>query len=171
MSKQRLLATSFILLLLLVGSFLLMKQEETTYFEYTDEDVKMLGDFMEVELIGIKKDYPNSEDIKHIYMLFGSVVLHRLESRYWGETLKQVIYSPSQWSSSTYSDHVEYIDTPAEVYEWAEELLQYGPWGPDGLIYVTPIKFRNDEPYLETCGTYFYIEEHITKKVEGGKVN
>lgn len=155
---------------------MLMKHfEEKSYFEYTEEDVKMLGDFMEAEMMYAKENLSfeneDSKALKHAYILVGSVVLHRLESRYWGETMKQVIYAPGQYEVIWHSDIMETIDTPLEVYEWAEELLRYGPEGPEGLIYEMWFNWRDDEPYQEVCGMYFYVEECITKRVEGGKVN
>lgn len=174
--QQRILAITFIFLLL-IGTSTLINQfvEEKSYFEYTEEDVKMLGDFMEAEIMWAKKNLSleneDSEALKDAYVLIGSVVLHRLESRYWGETMQQVIYAPHQYEVIWHSDIMENIETPPEVYEWAEELLRYGPEGPEGLIYEMLFNWRDDEPYQEVCGIYFYVEGRITKRIEGGKVN
>lgn len=167
---------SFILSLLLIGTFILtvQVQKEESYFDYTDEDVKMLGDFMYAEMMFACKycslENEEPEDVKTAYMLIGSVVLHRLESRYWGETLEQVIYAPGQYVIA-YTDVISNLHTPYEVYEWAEELLQYGPEGPEGLIYEMWFNWDDIEPYWELGGIHFYIDKRITKQVEGGKVN
>lgn len=174
--QQRILAI-ILIFLLLIGTSILINQfvEGESYFEYTEEDVKMLGDFMEAEIIWAKENLhlenEDSEAPKELYVLVGSVVLHRLESRYWGETMQQVIYAPHQYEVIWGSEIMKDIETPPKVYEWAEELLRYGPKGPEGLIYETYFKRGDDEPYQEVWGIYFYVEERITKRIEGGKVN
>ena len=176
---KRILAISFIFsfVLLLITSVLINQfAEKKSYFEYTEDDVKMLGDFMEANIMCAKQyvslDNEDVETLKHMYMLVGSVVLHRLEARYWGETMKQVIYAPGQYDEVLYNREImENIDTHPEVYKWAEELLRNGPEGPEGLIYERWFNWGYDEPYQEVCGMYFYVEEGIKKIVEGGTVN
>lgn len=180
--QQRFLAIAIALLLLLTGSFILVKQfsEEKSYFEYTKEDVKLLANLIHAELMysaesgyfSLSLENADQEDLKLCYMLIGSVVLHRLESRMFGETMRDVIYAPGQFSTVWIYDIMTNIDTPPEVYEWVEELLKFGPKGPEGLIYAYCFKMSDNlEPYQEVCGMYFYVGEGITKKVEGGKVN
>lgn len=63
------------------------------------------------------------------------------------------------------------IDTPEEVYEWAEELLKKGPRGPEGLIYAGQFEM-GDNTYWKIDGKmYFGVIKSVTRKVEGGKVN
>ena len=175
--QQRILATILIFVLMsLIGISILIKQsvKEESYFDYTDEDVKMLGDFMYAEIltynkIGYSLDNEEYEDVKYAYMLTGSVVLHRLESRLFGETMEQVIFAPTQYSPYT-QEAIGNIDTPAEVYEWAEELLKYGPKGPEDLIFESCFKMGFDT-YWELNGKIYFCTGNVTKKVEGGKVN
>lgn len=152
--------------------------DEQSYFEYTEEDVEMLGNFMQAEMMYATNvcslENVNAEDLKYTYMLVGSVVLHRLESGMWGETMRQVIFVPGQYQYliSMKMDFMVDVDTSPEVYEWAEELLKYGPKGPEGLVYE--FWFENKpfgEPYWELGGMHFYVDKFFTKQVEGGKVN
>lgn len=175
--QHRILGVAFILAIMLIGIFvsLMQQKEEKSYFEYTEADVKMLGDFMWANIMYAKEfgtlKNATPEELEEAYKLSGSVVLHRLEARISGETMREVIYAPGQYDAVLYSDFMINLETTSEVYEWAEELLKYGPQGPEGLIYEWFLKFRPDKPYREVCGIYFYEAEGITKKVTGGKVN
>ena len=173
--------------------------EEESYFEYTQEDVQMLGDLMYAgmkEMYGLCGDDDRQDDamsteermifsvienriegadiekVKHAYMLVGSTLLHRLESRRWGETMYECITAPGQYSYPVQEAVITgNIDTPEIVYEWAEELLQNGPEGPEGLIYASIFEMGNDT-YWEIDGRiYFGVSDIITQKVKGGKVN
>lgn len=138
-------------------------------FEYTEEDVHMLGDLMYAEM-GSLYETEDPKDIKQAHILAGSVVLHRLESRLFGETMKEVICAPGQYEWTTL-EAIGNIDTPKEVYEWAEYILKHGPEGPDNLIFESHFKQGTDTYWGIDGKVYFCVMDGITKKVEGGKVN
>lgn len=149
--------------------------EKESYFQYTKDDVQMLGDLMYAEItlydkMGISFNDETDEDVKKVYMLTGSALLHRLESRLWGETMWECITAPGQYFHTT-QEAIGNIDTPDEVYEWAEELLQNGPDGPEGLIYASCFE-QGEDIYWKIDGkVYFGVMSQITQKVKGGKVN
>lgn len=151
------------------------KSDEESYFQYTQEDVQMLGDLMYAEMsqyekIGISYEDEEYKDVKKAYMLTGSALLHRLESRFWGETLWECITAPRQYSYPT-REAIGNIDTPDEVYEWAEELLRNGPEGPEGLIYASCFEMGEDTYWKIDGKVYFGMMNQITQEVKGGKVN
>lgn len=157
--------------------FIISEKESTeeSYFEYTQDDVQMLGDLMYAEIslydkMGISFNGETDEDVKKVYMLTGSALLHRLESRLWGETMWECITAPGQYFHTT-QEAIGNIDTPDEVYEWAKELLQNGPDGPEGLIYASCFE-QGEDIYWKIDGkVYFGVMSQITQKVKGGKVN
>lgn len=112
-----------------------------------------------------------SEELEEAYKLSGSVILHKLEARDFGKTIREVTYAFHLYDIVLDSEFMANPETPPEVYEWAEELLKYGPQGPEGLVFEHWHKTMPYEPYCEVCGIYFYEEERITKKVTGGKVS
>ena len=109
--------------------------EEKTY---TDEEVKLLGDLMYAEEGVLFWTLPY-EEAKLAHLLAGSVVIHRRNhERFEGASIEEIIYADGQYASTTL-EKLGNIETPEEVYEWAEELLRDGPVGPTNLVWQAEI--------------------------------
>lgn len=123
---------------------------------YTDEEVRLLGDLMYAEE-GVLFWKISDEEAKLAHQLAGSVVLHRKNhERFKGETIEDIIYTKGQYATTTL-EKLGNIDTPEEVYEWAEALLRDGPMGPTNLVWQS--EFEQGPVYKIIYNQYFCLLE------------
>ena len=134
--------------------------EQSIFLSYTKEDVELLAQLMYAEEgIFFKQYTENPETVEIVHKLAGSVVIHRTEIGYRGETtIRGTIYSKGQYAQQTLDRVTEGQDIPEIVYTWAEELLKEGALGPRGLIYQAEFE-QGDETYDEIGNQYFCVEE------------
>lgn len=126
-----------------------VETEETTEIP-SEEDVMLLAKLMHAEE-GTLRYSLSYEDAKMAHMLCGSVVLHRLNMHYRGaNTIEEVIYMSGQYAS------VENLDqeVPEETIQWARELLENGPMGPEDMIYQA--EFEQGEDIYENIGNQYF---------------
>lgn len=104
---------------------------------FSQEDRDLLAEVMYHE------NYWNGE---YIMRLTGSVVLNRVESPYFPNTIKEVLYQKGQYATvpKFFTKKI-----PDEVYRYAEELLVFGSIAPKKVI------FQSMYPNL---GTVWYTE-------------
>lgn len=121
---------------------------------YTEEDVYMLGDLMyagtEGHLEGVGK-----EDTERAMKLWGQVALNWQNLRD-NQKLKDVIFS--HLYDQEIQDKIGNIDTPQEVYKWAEELLQDGSYAPGNLLHSFYIPVEGHKEYEHIGNIYFYLD-------------
>ena len=119
---------------------------------YQESDVELLAHLMYAEE-GIFIYKLSEEDAKRVSMLAGSVVIHRANSNYMGaENIKDVIYTPGQYdcvNRGTINQEV-----PEIVYEWAKELLENGPIGPENLVFQA--EFEQGSETFEHIGNQYF---------------
>lgn len=126
-------------------------QEEVVHNTYSEEDVELLANLMYIEV----EQYINDKKAEYVYKLVGSVVIHRMQSKYYADTLSDVIWDNTQYAQSTL-DKIYKKDIPEKVYVWAEELLKYGPIGPENLVYQSEFK-QGKEIYYQYGNQYFCL--------------
>ena len=126
-------------------------QEEVIHNTYSEEDVELLANLMYIEV----EQYINDKKAEYVYKLVGSVAIHRMQSKYYADTLSDVIWDNTQYAQSTL-DKIYKKDIPEKVYVWAEELLKYGPIGPENLVYQSESK-QGKEIYYQYGNQYFCL--------------
>ncbi len=129
--------------------------EKEAWMSYDDYDVTMLGDLMYAEE-GILLYELEYEEAKRACMLAGSVVLHRVMSEEFPDTIEDVIFSSGYAETTQVKIGSSEIGTPEEVYEWAEELLCDGPLGPDTLVFQAQFE-QGTEVYEQIYNQYFCL--------------
>lgn len=146
-----------------------IKAEDITSLNYdipiaegSEEEVLLLAQLMHAEE-GMLCLSESPEDLKLAHLLAGSVVIHRRNMNYRGATtIQQVIFTPSQYESVPKLNQ----EVPDRTIEWARELLQNGPIGPDDLIYQSQRTQGNslvegDTTYAHIGNQYFCTENPI----------
>ncbi len=129
--------------------------ESESYFDYTDDDVKLLGNLMYAEE-GVLFWRLEHDEAMYAHELCGSVLLHRVELGIGGDNMYDIIFTGSGYAKSTRS-RIESgeLDVPDEVYELAERLLKDGPTGPKNLIFQA--QFIQGEIYEHINNQYFCL--------------
>lgn len=121
---------------------------------YEKSDVELLARLMYAEEGKFIYEL-SEEDAKYVNQLAGSVVLHRRNTNFDGcKTIRDVIYEKGQYDSVARGTLNQ--EVPDIVYEWAEELLQNGPIGPDNLVYQAEFP-QGSEVYEHIGNQYFCI--------------
>ncbi len=135
------------------------------YFNYTADDVKLLGDLMYAEegvLIYLSEytDQINYEEAKEAHKLCGSVLLHLLELGICGDDMQSIIFTGNAYAQITRDRILSgQLEVPQEVYEWAEELLRDGPIGPKNLVFQA--EFIQGPIYRHIYNQYFCTSEYF----------
>lgn len=115
-----------------------------------EEEVLLLAQLMHAEEGVLRRDL-SSEDAKMAHMLCGSVVINRRNMNYRGaKTIKDVIYTKGQYAC------IENLNqkVPDETIEWARELLENGPIGPENMIYQAEFE-QGSETVAHIGNQYF----------------
>lgn len=116
----------------LLAVLLAAKLITVPYIEYTEEDVKIVGDVGWLENGHTGK---TEDENRQCIIATMAVFVNRMKDGGWGgHTAKGVLTSPRQYASHT-KNNVGKTDTPDWVYELAEEVLMYGTNVPDYVIY------------------------------------
>lgn len=119
-----------------------------------EADVMLLASLMHEEE-GVLRWTLSYEDAKMAHLYAGSVVLNRLNMHYRGaESLEDVIYCPGQYASV---DKLLKEEIPEETIEWARQLLQDGPIGPENMIYQA--EFEQGSETVEKIGNQYFCCE------------
>lgn len=123
------------------------------------EDIELLAQLMYAEEGIFFKQYSEKPaEVERVHKLAGSVVIHRTEIGYRGETtIRGTIYSNGQYAQQTLDRVKKGQDIPEIVYTWAEELLSEGALGPRGMIYQAEFE-QGDENYDEIGNQIFCVE-------------
>lgn len=111
-----------------------------------ESDVMLLAQIMHLEE-GITRMYVSYEEAKMAHLLCGSVIIHRKNMNYMGaQTIRDVIFEPGQYASigKLYQEEI-----PEETIQWARELIENGPIGPEDMIYQSQVE--------QGAGTYAHI--------------
>ena len=121
--------------------------EDTKNVTCKQSDIELLARLMYAEE-GVFISKLPLEEAKYVNQLAGSVVLHRMNSSFDGcKTIKEVIYDPGQYDCvrrGTLSQKVPKIE-----YEWARELLENGPIGPENMVFQAE--------FIQGSGVYEHI--------------
>ena len=121
---------------------------------YTASDLELLARLMYAEEGVLLQRLPEWQ-AQAAHKLCGSVVLHRLNCNFGGATtIEEVIYAPGQYSSANVLFQKE---VPDIVYQWAEELLMYGPIGPENLVYQSQSQ-QGSDTYKQIYNQYFCLQ-------------
>lgn len=115
-----------------------------------EEEVLLLAQLMHAEE-GVLRKKLSSEEAKKAHLLCGSVIIHRRNMNYRGaKTIKDVIYTPGQYAC------IENLNqkVPEETIEWARELLENGPIGPEDMIYQA--EFEQGSETVDYIGNQYF---------------
>lgn len=116
----------------LLAVLLAAKLITVPYMEYTEEDIKIVGDVGWLENGHTGK---TEDENRQCIIATMAVFVNRMKDGGWGgHTAKGVLTSPRQYASHT-KNNVGKTDTPDWVYELAEEVLMYGTNVPNYVIY------------------------------------
>ena len=118
-------------------------------------EVQLLAGIMYLEE-GI---YVNKENGEYIHKLAGSVVLHRVESDIYPDSVEEVLYDPGQYGSRT-RRLIETVEIPEVVYVWAQEIYDNGPLGPSNLVFQAGIV--QGEIYYQYENQYFCLSKRVS---------
>lgn len=129
--------------------------EDTKNVSCEQSDVELLARLMYAEE-GIFISKLPLEEAKYVNQLAGSVVLHRMNSSFDGcKTIEEVIFEPGQYDCvrrGTLSQKVPEIE-----YEWARELLENGPIGPENMVFQAEFE-QGSDVYEHIGNQYFCIK-------------
>ena len=128
---------------------------DSSYKENYDREVQLLAGIMYLEE-GI---YVDNSDGEYIHKLAGSVVLHRVESDIYPDSVEGVLYDPGQYGSRT-KRLIDTVEIPEKVYVWAEELMEEGPIGPSNLVFQAGIV--QGEVYYSYGNQYFCLSKYVS---------
>ena len=116
---------------------------------YSSNDIDLLANLMYIE----EEQYQNDEDAELIFKMAGSVVLNRMESDLFPNTIEGVIYQEGQYSQETL-DKIGNVYIPEKVYMWAEDLLKNGPLGPENMVFQS--EFNQGDQIYWTYGNQIF---------------
>lgn len=122
-----------------------VEYEGFTAPEYTTEDIMILAEVMYHE------NYCNGD---YIMLLTGSVVLNRVKSKHFPNTIYGVIYQRGQYATPKYFGTVR---LPRKLYHMAEMLLERGSIAPPEVVFQSMFKQGSGIYYTER-GEYFCYE-------------
>lgn len=132
----------------------LVELTQTQSNTYTEADVELLARLMYAEEGVLLQRLPEWQ-ARAAHKLCGSVVLNRMNCNFGGATtIEEVIYAPGQYSSASVLFEKE---VPDIVYQWAEELLMYGPIGPENMVFQSQSP-QGSETYKQIYNQYFCLQ-------------
>ena len=100
-------------------------------FPYTQKDVDLLAEVMYWE-----NWYTDSEHLTAYYT--GAVVMNRVKSKNWPDTIEKVLYQRGQYSTTKYFFTKE---IPEECYQMAMDILLHGtPNVPENVIFQSTFR-------------------------------
>lgn len=115
-----------------------------------EDDVLLLAKLMHAEEGVLRAKLPY-EEAKQAHMLCGSVILNRLNMKHLGDTtIEEVIYAPGQYACTENLNQA----VPEETIEWARELIENGPIGPNNMIYQAEFE-QGSSTYAHIGNQYF----------------
>lgn len=118
---------------------------------YTQEDINLLA-----EVIYHENWHTDKEHLAAYYT--GAVVMNRVKSKNWPNTVKAVLYqrNPRQYSTT---DKFFTVTLPQEVYEMAEDILKNGtPDVPDNVVYQAQFVQGHGDWIKPINGEHFCFE-------------
>jgi len=115
---------------------------DNPWMNFNEQDVILLGDAMDAEACILRA---KTNKGKRAHLLTGSVALHRLNYKALGnsQTLMEVFTCVAPGGHKQYATRTIRLlgkrealnHGHSDVYDWARNLLTYGPIGPDNLIW------------------------------------
>ena len=120
-------------------------KEEITAFPLTQENIEIMAHVMNGEAGNVKND--------EWVLYYGSVVLNRVKSTQFPNTIKEVVFqrNPLQYACTTDGN---YDRTPPErMYRLAEQLLRYGSIIPENVVFQAA--FMQGRIWKKCGVTYF----------------
>lgn len=132
---------------------------------FDESDEMLLAQIMHLEE-GVTRVYVSPEEARMAHLLCGSVILHRRNMQYNGaKSIKDVIYAPRQYESVSrlYTEPI-----PEETLQWARELLQNGPIGPEDMIFQSQFE-QGGGTYAHIYNQYFccLTDPNVEEATEG----
>lgn len=118
--------------------------------EVSQDDLYLLANVMYYEVGCFADDEQGEEILK----LAGSVVINRVNSPLYPNTIHDVIYQKGQYAKCTLKQFGT-RELPQKVYVWAEDLLRNGSIAPANLLYQA--QFKQGVVYKEYKGEYFCL--------------
>lgn len=135
-----------------------VEKKSTPTPEPTEESAK-IADAEDVELLAeviYHENWHTDEEKKTAYWT-GAVVLNRVKSDHWPNTIREVLYqkNPTQYSTT----HKFFtVELPEECYEMARNILENGtPDVPENVVYQSRFK-QGSGVWQELNGEYFCYE-------------
>ena len=128
-----------------VSNAYIEEPEEPTAFPCTKEDIEILARVMNGEAGNVKND--------EWVLYYGSVVLNRIKSKEFPNTLKEVVFqkNPLQYACTVDGNYDR--QPPERMYRLAEQLLRYGSIIPESVVFQATFK---QGKIWKKCGvTYF----------------
>lgn len=110
---------------------------------YSQEDLGLLADVMYLE------NYCNGE---YVMLLTGSVVLNRVASKDFPNSIREVLYQKGQYATA---GQLGKCDTPDSVRELAKRLLMFGSILPSNVVFQSMQKNLGRKIYTVINGEYF----------------
>lgn len=104
--------------------YLYHQGQEEMYYDITQEEREMLA-----RLTYLEAGSCGSQCQRAVV----SAIFNRLEAKYWGDTLKEVIYYPNAFSPAYLIDTSE--QPPQEIYDAVDYVLENGPTIPPEVRY------------------------------------
>ena len=110
---------------------------------YEEEELSLLSDVMFLE------NYCNGE---YVMLLTGSVVLNRVASKDFPNSIREVLYQRGQYATAP---RFGKVDTPESVKELAKRLLMFGSILPSNVVFQSMQKNLGRKIYTVINGEYF----------------
>ena len=129
----------------IVEEEVLIEVEEEIIVEINQRELELLA-----HLIFAEAGSDWCEDNMLYYV--GSVVLNRIESEYYPNTMEEVIYQPGQYSCVN-NGHIEF-EYNQRAYNVAEDLLTSGSCLPSNVVYQAQFE-QGDGVYVKVQHMYF----------------
>lgn len=118
------------------------------------EDIELLARLITAEQ-GYSNNYEDEEEYEERAYLTGSVVINRINSDKFPNSLQEVIYQPNQYACVT-DGHIN-REYDSIAYEIAEELLVYGTTIDEGCVFQAEF-LQGSGVYRQIGNTYFCYE-------------
>ena len=121
------------------------KEEEQTAFPLTQENIEIMAHVMNGEAGNVKND--------EWVLYYGSVVLNRVKSTRFPNTIKEVVFqrNPLQYACTVDGNYDR--QPPERMYRLAEQLLRYGSIIPENVVFQAT--FRQGKIWKKCGVTYF----------------
>lgn len=122
--------------------------------QYSEADLTLLSEVMQLE---------NGDASDKVVLLTGSVVLNRIEHKYFPNTMREVIYQgyqskgPQQYATATIT-RIGKVKVTDRVRQLAGFLLTFGSIAPRGVVYQSMNSKLGSKIYYSEKGEYFAWE-------------